>query len=111
MFLFLVMSSMRTAVPNDLQVLEMWKTIHLSFDHLNLWILWVSIFKRVVARCTATGNVFTLKESCNLSEAQRLNTSFAAFFACFSQVTFIASPTMPQRHCGHPEDPEGAATR
>ena len=78
MFLFLAMSNMQSAVPSDLQVLEVWKT-HPSFGHLNLWAQYIQTRRR-----TLYTYWHCLKESYNVSEAQRLKNIFTALVCLFA---------------------------
>ena len=89
MFLFLAMSSMQSAVPSDLQVLEVWKT-HPSFGHLNLWGQYIQTRRR-----TLYTYWHCLKESYNLSEAQRLKNIFTALVCLFGCLRLHLSLCLP----------------
>jgi hypothetical protein len=69
---------MQSAVPSDLQVLEVWKT-HPSFGNLNLWGQYIQTRRR-----TLYTYWHCLKESYNLSEAQRLKIIFTALVCLFA---------------------------
>lgn len=107
-FFFLRCQACKVQCRVTFKCLRCGKPIHL----LVILIFGVSIFKHVVGRCTPTGIALRSRTTCRKHNGWK---SFslpwsACLLVWLSQVTFIALPTMSQRHCGHP-DGNAATTR